>query len=83
MDSIGVHVAELASGAGEAIQEGYDKAAEQARQGYDVAIKTVAQNPLASVGIALSVGVFFGLMMGISIGADRARELSWRDRWNR
>ena len=82
-DSVTGQVAALATGASEAVREGYDQVAEQARHGYDGTIKTVAENPLASVGVALGVGAIFGLMMGISIGAQRERQRSWLDRWNR
>ncbi|QDT90811.1 CsbD family protein [Gimesia algae] len=83
VDSVGGQAAELAGGAGEAVRERYDKATEQARQGYNETIKTVAQKPLASVGIALGVGIVCGLIIGTSIGAQRERELSWYDRWKR
>tara|TARA_R100001132_G_scaffold23561_1_gene22051 strand:+ start:2843 stop:3301 length:459 start_codon:yes stop_codon:yes gene_type:complete len=83
VDSVGDQVAELAGEASEAVRAGYDQATEQARQGYDETIKTVAQNPLASVGIALGVGIVCGLMIGTSIGTHRERELSWYDRLNR
>jgi len=82
-DSVAVQAKQVASDVSETVREGYDQVAQQTRHGYDEAFKTVSQNPLVSVGIALGVGLVAGMMMGVSIGAQRERELSWRDRWNR
>lgn len=76
-------VSDYASEAGESIREGYDVAAEQARRGYKTTVKGISQYPLESVGVALGVGLILGLMAGISIGAQRERELTWRQRWSR
>ncbi|MCO8124904.1 CsbD family protein [Stieleria sp. TO1_6] len=82
-DSVVGQVSEFASGAGEALREGYDHAASQARQGYKSTVKTLSRHPLESAGVALGVGLAVGLVLGISIGAQRERELTWRDRWHR
>lgn len=82
-NSIVGQAAEYASGAGEAVREGYEQVAEQARYGYDETVKTFSKNPLVSVGVALGLGTVIGLMVGIPIGAQRERELTWRERWSR
>jgi len=79
LDQVGA----IAAGAGESIREGYDQAAEQTRQGYEATVKTLSRHPLESVGVAVCLGVGIGLLFGISIGAQRERELSWRERLRR
>lgn len=82
-ESVLGRVSELASGASEAVREGYDQVAEKTRLGYDTTVETVAKNPTTSLGVALGVGIAIGLSIGISIGAQRERNLSWRERWSR
>jgi ElaB/YqjD/DUF883 family membrane-anchored ribosome-binding protein len=74
---------ELVSDAGETLRDGYDQAAVQARRSYETTVKTMSQHPLESTGFALGVGLVVGLLMVISIGAQRERDLSWRERWSR
>lgn len=76
-------VSEYASSAGETLKEGYDSVAEQTKRGYDASVKTLSKHPIESVGMAFGVGVVAGLLIGISMGAQREREMTWRDRWMR
>jgi uncharacterized protein YjbJ (UPF0337 family) len=73
----------MAESASETLREGYEHVSETARQGYDYSVKTLSQRPLGSVATAAGVGLLLGVMLGISIGARRERELSWRERWSR
>lgn len=82
-DSMMDRAADMAAGAGETLRDGYDQAAMQAKRGYSTTVKTLSSHPLESTGLALGVGVVVGLLLGMSIGAHRERELSWRDRWGR
>ena len=76
-------VADYASDAGQSIREGYDLAADQARHGYQATVKSLSRHPLESAGIAMGVGLLLGIVVGISIGGQRERDLSWRERWSR
>ncbi len=76
-------VSEYASLAGEALRGGYDTVAEQTKRGYGASVKAVSSHPLESVGTAFGIGLVAGLLIGISMGAQRERDLSWRDRWMR
>jgi uncharacterized protein YjbJ (UPF0337 family) len=76
-------VSEYASAAGEALKDGYDTVAGQTKRGYDSSVKTMSRHPLESVGTAFGIGLVAGLLIGISMGAQRERDLSWRDRWSR
>lgn len=76
-------VSEYASSAGESLKEGYDSVAEQTKRSYDASVETMSRHPLESVGTAFGVGLVAGLLIGISMGAHREREMSWRDRWMR
>lgn len=82
-DSMLGRASELASGAGETLREGYDQAAVQAKRSYDTTVKTLSRHPLESAGLALGIGFVVGVLTGISIGAQRERDLSWRERWGR
>ncbi len=82
-DSLLGQAAQVASEAGESIREGYSQAAQQARRGYDSTVKTMSRHPLESTGVALGLGLVVGVLLGISIGAQRERELSWHQRWSR
>ncbi len=82
-DSVMGQVANYASDAGQAVRDGYDATAEQARRSYETSVKSMSRHPLESAGVALGVGLLVGLFVGISIGGQRERELSWRDRWSR
>ncbi|MEZ6137593.1 MAG: CsbD family protein [Pirellulaceae bacterium] len=74
---------EYASSAAGSLKEGYDNVAEQTKRGYDASMKAVARHPLESVGTAFSLGVVAGLLIGLSMGAQHERNLSWRERWMR
>nr|WP_315855006.1 hypothetical protein [Stieleria varia] len=74
---------EYASAAGDTLKEGYDAVSEQARRGYNASVKTLSRHPLESVGTAFGVGLLAGLLIGVAMGAQRERELSWRERWMR
>ena len=76
-------VSEYASAAGETMKEGYDSVAEQTKRGYDASVKSLSRHPLESVGTAFGIGLVAGLLIGISLGAQRERDLSWRERWSR
>lgn len=67
----------------EKVREGYDALSKQARSSYDASVKTVSRHPLESVGTAFGVGLVAGLLIGLSFGAQRERELGWRGRWMR
>ena len=82
-ESIKGRVSEYASAAGESLKEGYGNVAEQTKRGYDASVKTLSRHPLESVGTAFGIGMVAGLLIGISIGAQRERDLSWRERWSR
>ncbi|MGB7347217.1 MAG: CsbD family protein [Pirellulaceae bacterium] len=73
----------MAENASETLRESYEQISETARQGYDYSVKTMSRRPLESVATAAGVGLLLGVMIGISIGARRERELSWRERWSR
>jgi len=73
----------MAENASETVREGYEQVSETARQGYDYSVKTMSRRPLESVATAAGVGLLLGVMLGISIGARRERDLSWRERWSR
>jgi uncharacterized protein YjbJ (UPF0337 family) len=81
--SIVDRVATFASTAGDTIKQGYDGLSEQTKRGYDASVKTVSRHPLESVGTAFGVGLFAGLLVGIAMGTQRERNLSWRERWSR
>jgi len=74
-------VSDYASGATESLQAGYNAVAEQTKRGYDVSAKAVSSHPFESVGTAFGVGLVAGLLIGLSMGAQRERDLSWRERW--
>ncbi len=74
---------EYASAAGDTLRGGYDTVAKQTKASYDASMKTVARHPLESVGTAFGVGLVTGLLIGLSLGAQRERDLSWRERWMR
>ncbi|TWU44297.1 hypothetical protein Q31b_18330 [Novipirellula aureliae] len=73
----------MAENASETIREGYQHVTETARHGYDHSVKALSRRPIESIVAAAGVGVLLGVMVGISIGARRERELSWRERWSR
>lgn len=81
--SMSERVSHVAGDASELLREGYDAAAEQARQTYDDSLRTVSRHPLESVGAALGFGMILGVIIGISIGSQRERELTWRERFMR
>lgn len=82
-DSMMGKVSEYASAAGDTLRDGYDSVAKQTKAGYDASVKTLARHPLESVGTAFGVGLVAGLLVGISLGAQRERDLTWRERWMR
>lgn len=82
-DSMMDRVSEYAASAGESVKEGYESVAEQTRRGYNASVQTLSRHPLESVGTAFGVGIIAGLLIGLSLGAQRERELTWRDRWMR
>lgn len=82
-DSMLDRAAEFASSAAESVRDGYDNVAEQSKRGYDASMKAVARHPLESIGTAFGLGLVAGLLVGISMGAQRERQLSWRERWSR
>lgn len=82
-DSLMGQAAQVASDAGESIREGYSQAAEQARRGYQSTVKTMSRHPLESTGVALGLGLVVGVLLGLSIGAQRERDLAWHQRWGR
>ena len=82
-DSMTGRISQRAENASEAVREGYDQVAEKARRGYQYSATSVAKHPLESVGIALGVGAIAGLLVGLTLGAQRERELSWRERFLR
>jgi uncharacterized protein YjbJ (UPF0337 family) len=82
-DSMIARASEYAAAAGDTIKEGYDSVAAQTKRGYDASVKTLSRHPLESVGTAFGIGLVAGLLIGISMGAQRERDLSWRDRWSR
>lgn len=82
-ESLMGRVSDYASSAGETLKDGYDTMAEQTKRGYNESVKTLSRHPLESVGTAFGVGLVAGLLIGISMGAQRERDLSWRDRWMR
>ncbi len=76
-------VSDYASAAGDTLRDSYDTVAKQTKAGYNASVKTVARHPLESVGTAFGIGLVAGLLIGISFGAQRERDLSWRERWMR
>jgi len=80
-DSMVDKVSEYASGASESLQAGYGAVAEQTKRGYEASAKTVSTHPFESIGAAFGVGLVAGLLIGLSMGAQRERDLSWRERW--
>ena len=76
-------VSEYASVTGESLQDGYDTVAQQTKRSYNASVKTMSRHPLESIGTAFGIGLFAGLLIGVSLGAQRERELTWRDRWAR
>ena len=74
---------EYASSASETMKEGYDRVAAQTKRGYDTSVKSLSRHPLESVGTAFGIGLVAGLLIGISMGAQRERDLNWQDRWSR
>ncbi len=82
-DSMMGRASEYASSAGETIKDGYQSVAQQTKRGYDASVKTLSSHPLESVGMAFGVGLVAGLLVGLSVGAQRERDLSWRERWSR
>lgn len=76
-------VSEYASSAGETLKDGYESVAQQTKRGYDASVKSLASHPLESVGTAFGVGLVAGLLIGLSWGAQRERDLGWRERWSR
>ncbi|QEG41880.1 CsbD family protein [Roseimaritima ulvae] len=82
-DSLAGQAQQLASGATESLREGYSQATEQARRGYESTVKTMSRHPLESTGAALGLGLIVGVLVGLSIGAQRERDLAWHQRWGR
>ena len=74
-------VSEYVSDASESLQAGYGAVAEQTRRGYDASAKTISSRPFESIGAAFGVGLVAGLLVGLSMGAQHERDLSWRERW--
>ncbi len=69
--------------ASQAFSEGYQEIADRARRGYDQTAEVVANRPFESIFAALGVGLVTGIAIGLSIGAQRRPEPSWRDHWYR
>lgn len=82
-ESVVGRVSDYASSASESLKDGYQAVAQQAKQGYDASVSTVSRHPLESVGTAFGIGLVAGLLIGISMGAQHERDLSWRERWMR
>lgn len=82
-DSMMQQASQYASAAGESLKDGYDQLARQTQRKVNASVKTMSRHPLESVGVAFGVGVVAGLLVGLSLGAQREREMSWRDRWMR
>ncbi len=80
-DSMVERVSEYDASAGDTLRDGYDTVAEQTKRGYDTSVRTVSRHPLESVGTAFGVGLVAGLLIGLSMGAQRERDRSWRERW--
>ncbi len=82
-ESVAGKVSEYMSSAAGSLREGLDSVTESTKAGYDASLKTVSRHPLESVGTAFGVGVVAGLLIGLSLAAQRERNLSWRERWMR
>jgi len=80
-DSVMDRASDYVSDASESLQAGYDVVAEQTKRGYDASARTVASHPFETIGAAFGVGMVAGLLIGLSMGAQRERDLSWRERW--
>jgi uncharacterized protein YjbJ (UPF0337 family) len=76
-------VSTYASAAGETLKDAYETVSESTKRGYDASVKTVSRRPLESVGAAFGIGLIAGLLIGLSVGGQRERDLSWRERWMR
>lgn len=85
--SVAERVSELAHDYAEstsrAVNEGYQQVAQRARQGYEQTADVVAHRPMESVFAALTIGLLSGIAIGLSMGARREPEPTWRDRWMR
>lgn len=82
-ESVVGKVSEYVSSAAGTLRDGLESVTESTKSGYDASLKTVSRHPLESVGTAFGVGVVAGLLIGLSLGAQRERDLSWRERWMR
>jgi uncharacterized protein YjbJ (UPF0337 family) len=82
-ETVAGKVSEFAATAGETLRDGYDSVAQHTKAGYEASVKTLSRHPLESVGTAFGIGIFAGLLIGMSLGAQRERNLSWRERWMR
>jgi uncharacterized protein YjbJ (UPF0337 family) len=64
-------VREYVQQAAERIQDGSRQAVDSLRQGYEEAEEFVRQRPSESVAICFGVGVFVGLVLGLSMRSSR------------
>lgn len=74
---------DYAESATQAVQTGCQQIVQSARRGYEQSAGMLAQRPMQSVIAALGVGLMAGIAIGLSIGAQRRPEPSWRYNWNR
>jgi uncharacterized protein YjbJ (UPF0337 family) len=72
-----------ASSAGESIKDAYQTVSDKTKQSFDSSVKAVSKHPLESVGAAFGIGLFAGVLIGMSMGSQRERDMSWRERWMR
>jgi ElaB/YqjD/DUF883 family membrane-anchored ribosome-binding protein len=66
-----------------AVRRGSEQVAQRTRQSDEQTADMVAHRPLESIIAALSVGLISGIAIGLSLGAKRRPEPTWRDCWTR